>query len=364
MQLALPTHKQIELPSWDKLKSIVQIQSEPQVCLQIIPHFNITNGIKIEKILDGLHSLDVPFHQRIKYLPQDHKIIYNTKQNFSYAILLESTNISFYYTIPESIQDWFIQRVYSNWTNQVTIIPSIPYLSKFSTPLEVQLKPKYPTYKSLRDDYRDTPIPSILSASKDLSDNDRILLEFTFSPIHESFWKEKVLENQQKYRKGLLHDNINTGLGWSIFNNLFKIVDGIFEFSNILLEVKPKKRSYYYSHSSNEMLESYNPKTNEVKYNTNRNKLNTSSRQKVNHNGFTGKLRILSESEDKVKRDIFAKTMQVALRELHDDNEFVVCKKKVLKETDIKPMKINFLFDEARPHTRDFSHELGRLYIC
>lgn len=21
-------------------------------------------------------------------------------------------------------------------------------------------------------------------------------------------------------------------------------------------------------------------------------------------------------------------------------------------------------FDEARPHTRDFSHELGRLYIC
>ena len=22
------------------------------------------------------------------------------------------------------------------------------------------------------------------------------------------------------------------------------------------------------------------------------------------------------------------------------------------------------IFDEARPHTRDFSHELGRLYIC
>ena len=22
------------------------------------------------------------------------------------------------------------------------------------------------------------------------------------------------------------------------------------------------------------------------------------------------------------------------------------------------------LIDEARPHTRDFSHELGRLYIC
>jgi hypothetical protein len=94
------------------------------------------------------------------------------------------------------------------------------------------------------------------------------------------------------------------------------------------------------------MLEQYDPKTNEVRYNMNRNRLNSSSRQKINHNGFTGKLRILSQSEDKVKRDIFAKTMQVALRELHDDNEFVVSKKKVLKENEeVKPMKVNFLFD-------------------
>jgi|GEM_PF-2096694 len=375
--LQLP--KQIELPTWDKLKSIksinlesikslIEIQTEPQVCLQIIPHFNVTNGLKIEKILDGIHSLDIPIHQRFKY--QDNKLIYTTKQTFSYAILLESTNISFYYTIPQSIQDWFIQRVYSNWTNQVTIIPAtIPYLSKFNNTnlIEWQLKPKYPTYKSLRDDYRDTPIPSILSCSKDLSDttNDRILLEFTFSPIHDSFWKEKTLENQQKYRKGLLPDNIRTGIGWSFGDWVMKFFDGVFEFSNILFEVKPKKRSYYYSHSTNEMLESYNPKTNEVKYNMNKNRLESSSRQKINHNGFIGKLRILSQSEDKVKRDIFAKTMQVALRELHDDNEFVVSKKKVLNnekdkhkngknnddnnnndgKNEIKPMKVNFLFD-------------------
>jgi len=356
MQLTLPTPlpipktlqlpNKIILPSWDKFKSLIKIQTEPQITLQIIPHFNITNGIKIEKILDGIHSLDVPFHQRFKL--QNNKLTYTTKSTFSYAILLESTNISFYYTIPISIQDWFAQRVYSNWTNQVTIIPSTPYLSKFTSSLEWQFKPKDPTYKSLRDDYRDTPIPSILSCSKDLSENDRILLEFTFSPIHDSFWKEKTLENQQKYRKGLLPDNINTGVCWLIGDWIMKILDGIFEFSNIIFEVKPKKRSYYYSHSTNEMLESYNPKTNGIKYNMNRNRLNSSSRQKINHNGFIGKLRILSESEDKVKQNIFAKTMQVALRELHDDNEFVISKKKVLNNKDdgeVKPMKINFLFD-------------------
>jgi hypothetical protein len=320
MELTLPTPvplqlpSKIELPSWDKLKSVkniksinikslISIQTEPQVTLQIIPHFNITNGLKIEKILDGLHSLNTQFPQRIKF--QDNKIIYTTKQQFSYSILLESTNISFYYTMPQSIQDWFIQRVYSTWTNQVTIIPTTtPYLSRFNSSnnsnssniLEVQLKPKYPTYKSLRDDYRDTPIPSILSCSKDLSEstNDRILLEFTFSPTHESFWKEKTLENQQKYRKGLLPDNIRTGIGWSFGDWIMKLIDGVFEFSNIIFEVKPKKRSYYYSHSTNEMLEQYDPKTNEVRYNMNRNRLNSSSRQKINHNGFTGKLRILS----------------------------------------------------------------------
>lgn len=360
MQLALPLSlqlpKQIELPFKDKFKSLIQIQTEPQITLQIIPHFNVTNGLKIEKILDGLHSLDIPLHQRFKL--HNNKIIYSPKQTFSYAILLEQTNISFYYTIPKSIQDWFIQRVYSNWTNMVTIIPaSTPYLNKFydSNLLEWQLKPKYPTYKSLRDDYRDTPIPSILSCSKDLSNitNDRILLEFTFSPIQDTLWKEQTLEQQQRYRKGLLQDNINTGIGWTIFDGIFKIIDGIFEFSNIIFEVQPKKRTYYYSHSTNEMLEHYDPKSNEVKYNTNRNRLNSSSRQKVNHNGFIGKLRILSQSEDKVKRDIFAKTMQVVLRELHDDNEFVVTKKRILNNQDenkinkqIKPMKVNFLFDK------------------
>ncbi len=341
MQLALPLPKTIELLSWDKVKSLVEIQTEPQVCLQIIPHFNISNGVKIEKILDGLHSLDISINERVKF--KDNKLIYNTKRYFSYAILLESNNISFYYTIPKSIQDWFIQRVYANWVNMVTIIPANHYFDKFSNPMEWQLKPKYPTYKSLRDDYRDTPIPSILSTSKDLVENDKVLLEFTFSPIHDNLWKEKTLENQQRYRKGLLKDNINSGIGWTIFDGIFKIIDGIFEFSNILLEVKPKKRTYYYSHSTNEMLESYDPKSNEVKYNVNRNRLNSSSRQKINHNGFIGKLRILSQSEDKVKRDIFAKTMQVALRELHDDNEFIVTKKRELKE--VKSPKINFLFD-------------------
>jgi hypothetical protein len=104
MQLTLPTPvplqlpNKIELPSWDKLslknlKSLIEIQSEPQITLQIIPHFNITNGTKIEKILDGLHSLDIPIHKRFKI--QNNKLIYNTKRQFSYAILLESTNISF-----------------------------------------------------------------------------------------------------------------------------------------------------------------------------------------------------------------------------------------------------------------------------
>jgi hypothetical protein len=346
MQLALPLPQQLTLPS-------IEIYSEPQTYLQIIPHFNITNGIKIEKILDGLHSIDTSFFQRLKF--QDNKIIYTTKPTFSYAILLEPTNISFYYSIPLSIQDWFIQRIYSTWTNMVTIIPAQSYLSKFTSPLEVQLQPKYPTYKSFRDDYRDTPTPAILSASKDLTGQDLLLLEFTFTPIHESFWKEKVSENQQKYRKGLLTNASHTGTMAFIFEQLFKIVDGIFEFTNILLEVKPKKRVYYYSHSTNELLESYNPKTNEVKYNQNRNKLNSSSRQKVNHNGFVGKLRILSESEDKTKRDIFTKTMHVALRELHDDNEYVISKRKVLTEV-ITP-KINFIFD----HHVYSSKEIGQL---
>lgn len=329
------------LPS--KLISFIEIQTDPLVCMQIIPHFNITNGVKIEKIINGLHALDTPIFQRIKF--SNNKLIYTPKIQFHYSILIENNNISFYYLIPESIKDWFTQRVYSSWTNMVTIIPAHNYLTKFANPLEWILKPKYPTFKSLRDDYRDTHIPSILSISNDLSENDKVLLEFTFSPIHESIWKEQTLITQQKYRKGLIEDNTQTGTGRFVLNSIMKIIDTIFEFSNIIFEVKPKKRTYYYSHRTNEVIESYNPNTGEVKYNSKKNQLSSASRQKINHNGFKGKLRILSQSEDPVKRNIYAKTMNVALRELYDDNEFTLQSTKILQPQEVKPMKINFLFD-------------------
>ena len=355
MSLALPMPRNLEIP---KVKGF-ELVSESLIHLQVIPHFNIQNGRKIENIIDGLHSLYKPINERFSF--KKGKIQFHLKENFYYSILLEKDNISFYYSIPESYQRWFTQRVYSTWTNQVTIIPlKNDFLDKFDerNTIEYIIKPKYKSYKSFVCDYRENaPIPSILSCNKDLQENDRILLELCLNPVVDGLWKEWVEEQQKKYRYGSLVEVENGGKIGFIADKLFELVDGFLGFIDILFEVdKPSRRyggyggrnssyydddysgSYYdsdrYSYSSG-----YGSSKKKKGYSTHE-QLSSASRQKINYNGFQGKIRILSESEDKVRSELGAKTLSVGLKDIAEDNEFIMEK----VNTELGRTKINFIF--------------------
>lgn len=322
MELALPVFK--------PLSKLISIESEPLITLQIIPHFNITNGRKIENIIDGLHSLYKPFNERISF--KNNQIIIQTKEHFYYAILLTHDQISFYYTIPQHYKDWFIQRVYSSWTNQVTIIPKDDYIDLFNIDMTIewQLKPKYKPYKAFISDYRqNAPIPSILSGCKDLQPSDKVLFEFCFTPIHESLWKEKTEEQQIKYRYGTLTESDANGVIGIIMDKLFNLVDGCLSFLDLLLEVDKPKRHYNRGRHNyfDDDYEDYWPRNNNRRKVVN--DLSSASRQKINYNGFNGQIRILSQSIDSTRQEMAGKTIIVALKDLMEDggNEFGVYKK-------------------------------------
>ena len=319
----------------------VNIYSEPLVHLQIIPHFNVTNGRKIENIIDGLYSLQEPIFERIKF--SNGQIHFKTDYIFYYRILLEKDKISFYYSVPKVYQDWFIQRVYAVWSGQVTIIPIFDPLNSINKEKSIQyyLYPKYKYFKSFVADYRENaPIPSILSVCKDLkTEDEKVLLELSFKTVDN--WQDNFLTLQKKYRKGLISDKSVDGLTVKIFDGVFSIVDGLFAFMDILMEVKNPKKKYYYSRSDNQ-IEEYDPKKNELKLNSLRHKLSNASRQKVNYNGFKTNFRILSQS-DNANREVFAKTLNVALKDIADDNEFTLSKKSKVKS--LESPKINLYFN-------------------
>lgn len=315
MALSLPQQKTSYLNIFDNLL----ILEKPKLTyLQVIPHFGVVNGRKIENIVDGIHSLYKPINERIEV--RDKKLILKLKEYFNYAILIEHEKISFHFGIPEQYKDWMTQRLYSTWNNQVTIIPSDKdYLDSFDREQTTEwlIQPRFKPFKAFVSDYRENaPIPSLLSTNKDLQQNDRLLLELTLSPINDAIWKDKVLEQQNKYKYNLFGADSSPGKIGFLFDKVIQVLDGLFAFLDLLIGIEIEEKS-------DTRLKNINFQ------------LSSASRQKVNYNGFEGKTRILAQAPDPVRREMMAKTMTVALKDIAEDNEFVIVSR------DNKPKNLN-----------------------
>lgn len=294
---------------------ILEIEKTQMSFIQIIPHYNIQNGRKIDNIVDGLHSMYRPLFDRIKLDKRNKKFIYKPENRFSYGILIEYNKISFYLGLPTSWQDWICQRMYSVHTNSITTLPNQEdYLNKFDSnnSLEWELQPRYKEFLSFLTDYRENaPIPSILSCQKDMKLGDKVLLEINAKPI-DDLWKEKVIKLQSDYRRGRTEGVSQNISLFIVFDLAIKIIDSIFGLLDFILGLEEKKNI------EDKMVEN---KINRVE-----NTLSSASLQKVNYNGFLSKIRILSQSIDPIRRDMVAQTMLIALKDLSEDsdNEFRV----------------------------------------
>lgn len=383
MELTLPLKASI----LESLSSLVSFHTEPVVCLQVIPHFGVNNGRKIENIIDGIYSLYKPLQDR--FIWRDRKLTILSKECFYYGILIEPERISFHYVIPKPYKEWITQRIYATFNNQVTVIPSnTDYLDSFNRlhTSEWELYPKFKAFKSFISDYRENaPIPSILSTNKDLQNGDKVLLELCLSPIENNNWKERVTEQQYKFKHSIFDNSTNSGKIGYIFDKIFGLLDSFFDFFDLIMEIddtphynrrykhgnsKDYSHHGYYDDENDDFLftggsfnygdEYYRPNYYSSSHNYNRNgtrqdtTLSSSSRQKINFNGFEGKVRILSQSEDKVRREMMARTLTVGLKDIAEDNEFILEKK---LKTSIDRPKVYFWYG---PHVYS-SKEIGQM---
>ena len=299
------------------INKILTVDNDPLTFIQIIPHYNIANGRKIDNIIDGLHSMQKPILDRVSLDKKNKKIIYKPENTFAYGILIEYNKISFYLSVPSMWQNWICQRIYSAHTNTVTLLPDQEdYLNRFDKnyTFELQLQPQYQEFKSFITDYRENvPIPSILSCQKDLTAGDKVLLEINSKPV-DNMWKENTIRLANEYRKGSI-DGLKNNSGF--FAMLFKFVDQFLAFVDTILGLNSSKD------------EDYEEKYLQNKISRTQNELKTHSTQKINYNGFQSQIRILAQSHDPIRQEMFAQTMFVALKDLAEegDNEFKIVRK-------------------------------------
>jgi hypothetical protein len=172
---------------------------------------------------------------------------------------------------------------------------------------QIGLKNKY--FTSINYDYRENVfVPSILSTIKDVQENDKALLEVILEPI-DDIWKQKAVEDYDKFKKGIIEEKPKDFVDF-IFSKIFGLLDSAFKFFDMLLEVKVEE----------------DDKKKKLQIGINK-MVTPATRNKTKYDAFATHIRILSQSEDIVRRDQIAKALSIGLGDLSEDNEFIVNKK-------------------------------------
>lgn len=314
--IALPKPKKIYLPSFNRIKKVswsdfFEIQSEELVFLQVKPDVTVDNGSKIEQITKSVHSLLVPFEQRISFL-KPFKIVYKKQDDISYAVLFNEGKITFHFAVPKRWQNFFTQRIYSVWNNCTITHTEKDYLDLFTKKESVEyhmgLTNGY--YTSINYDYRKNHfVPSLMSVINDMTNDDKALFEVIMHPI-EGFWKNEATANLKKFIRGEMNPDLSKGLMGMIGHQVFSFLDGFFKIFDTAMDLDVKEEKDK-DKSKVGLFKHVTPAT----------------RNKAKHDGFKTHIRIISQSKDEVRRVQVAEALTVPLSELNEDNEFKVTKK-------------------------------------
>lgn len=323
----------------------ITIEKDDLSFMQIIPHHNVSNGRKIDNIVDSLYPMGKLLLDRISFDKKNKKIIYKTEDKFTYGVLIEHDKISFYLAVPSQWQNWVSERIYTTHSNSATVmLNQEDYLNSFDINYtnEWEINPTHKNFKSFCADYRENSlIPSIIGCQKDLKMGDKVLLELNSKPV-DSLWKENSLKLQSKYRKGGYTGLNNSFTIFSILDYIIKFFDGLLNTLDFIFAVDKE--------------EDREGKFLENRLNRAENTLTNHSLDKIRYNGFTTKCRILTQCTNPVRNSMISESMLIAMKNLSEDgdNDFEVIKKSKNK---IHRPKIIFNFNSHIFSTK----ELGQI---
>jgi len=223
---------------------------------------------------------------------------------------MQKDKISFHIGIPELTNEFLKQRYFQSFPN-ITILPCSDCLNALdlSKTMQFNFMQKEESFKSIQADMRsENPIPSLLSISKDIKENDILIFEILIDCM-DTYTKESLENSKLKYSK-----NTNKFQNKTIIDKIFNIIpfilDMIFAIFDCLFEMKTddidKKNKPTFSNYTN---------------------------QKINYDLFNAMIKVFVQSDDLIKREQIGKSIEVCLRDIAGDNEIIIGKKFQPKNT-------------------------------
>lgn len=299
----LPIYKE-KKNYWKSFKAaFVEIQKDEQVTFQIIPDPSVVSGVKVESLLNVLHSMKEDVMDRM--WNRGFKFILKERDFASYRILYEKDRITFYLTVPKKYEK-MIKNSLSNVFPKVAIVPTV---------LDLQFDPKKTqcAYVELRDHFfkatlvdrnQNAPMPSLMASGRNLVEGDNALLDISFIPVGRR-WQSQARAARDKYRNGIEVKKKPQ----SLVDVMFMIADFISDrFENVFGFI--------------DTMIGHEPDEKQMRIERSMNDLESATNQKSTQNGFDTVIRIASQSEDSTRAELTLRSIGTAFKDISLDNEF------------------------------------------
>lgn len=282
----------------------LRIETDASITLQITPDISVQSGKNVESMLNLFHSMYEGLMDRVWY--EGNTVVYKAKDSVSYRILFEDSRVTFYLVVPQQYVQSVKNSIRNVWPKSaVTEIDALtPFEPTRTVGGYIELRDHY--FKSLLVERgKPEPLPSLISAGRNVIGDDMALLDIMFVPTNKR-WQQHAKVAYEKHRKG---NDVNKrpnnllDVGFMIGDFVADVlVEKLLGFIDAMFGVEQEGKKFDVWEMAMRKL---HPATN----------------QKAQHHGFDTVIRVLSQSEHRPRAEMTLTAISTAFRDLTLDNE-------------------------------------------
>lgn len=289
------------------------VYAEPMVTYQIIPDRTAKN-LHIDVITRAAADMYTLLPKRFKF--RCWHVTYETQESVAYDVLMKAGEITFYISVPERRWPMFQQKLEAVWPKATYRLAEIPKFQPEDTNCaEMQLK-EHDLYALKTSKNTNDPLNNMLQAVKDLREGDMARVNVLATPRDRSLWEHTAIAGLEKHRKGkTLHRLDLSGMG--MFNLGLRMVDAaLSEVHSFLSEFMFGKKPPQQDDTMRRYLNA-------------KRQLQEATLSKVSQPVFDTDIRIMVQSQDRLRAETAVNSIANSFKDLTSDNELM--KKTVAK---------------------------------
>jgi hypothetical protein len=317
-----------------KFSQLLKIVKPTYTYLKIIPDLSIRN-YNSSNIAKAIHHMQKSISKRIR--KEEKGLIFETLFKCSYMVDIFKQEVNFYFIVPKQYTSIAKEKIRETWARcTIDEIASIQPFSKEALLHEMVYKKEDPLSLTI-DKKNNEPLNNILNTINVMEDKDRVSIIYNFIPTNQFSWRAEYDStiDKIKHRQPIEKQKLSTKyISKYVLTSLIGLIDSIMEVVFDFLGSPKKEKDNQMS-----LLDLAITTLNVDK------DLSPATKKKRDTTVLNTQLLVVSESDDKTRRNNNAVSVCQSFKSIDGDNELIYKKFNSKKPIDINtysyPTQIN-----------------------